>query len=579
MNETLLHSLIMVGLLIPSAIFALLVVRARMGQGIVFKLGIVSVIVIITEVELGFILGAIGLTFWNAVGLFSIGISSAILSIYVMFRLVVIPIQELVGIAKQIAMGDLSQTFTYQSDDEIGQLADILRQTVSYQRGIAAAAADLAQGNVNTTIVVHSNQDVAGNAFRRMVAYQRRISEAASSLARGDLTVTVAPQADEDMLGHAFAQMIANLRELVGQVQRSAGEIATAAQQITEASEQSAGATGQVVGTIQQLARSATHQTERMVQTVTMVQHVAQAIEGVSRGAQEQSIAVTQASDTTTHITRAIQQVVNNARVGAEDATRTAQTAQSGARTIEATIQGMQTIKKAQDEARNKVTEMGARAEEIGMIVVAIEKITSQTNLLSLNAAIEAARAGEHGKGFAVVADEVRRLAENAANATREIVALVRSIQKSVTEAVQAMEAGAAEMDTGVARSQEAGQALGEILGGVSLVNQQMTDIAHAAQQMNQAAQEMVNAVESVSAVVEENTAATEEMASSAEEVLGGIEEVVGITEENSASVEEVSASIEEVSAQAEEVTASAETLREMAQELNALVARFRLEK
>jgi methyl-accepting chemotaxis protein len=237
----------------------------------------------------------------------------------------------------------------------------------------------------------------------------------------------------------------------------------------------------------------------------------------------------------------------------------------------------MLAIKNTQDEALSKVQEMGRRSEEIGVIVETIEKIASQTNLLALNANIEAARAGEYGKGFAVVADAVGKLALDAANATQEIALLVKGIQKTAAEAVDSVKLGTMEVDTGVGRAGESGKALENIKTASSQVNQQMREIAEAAQQMNDLVNEMISSMDAVSAVVEENTAATEEIASSTEQVLSAVEEVASISEENSASMEEVSASVEEVSAQAEEVTASAEALRTMAQELQALVARFKL--
>ena len=417
----------------------------------------------------------------------------------------------------------------------------------------------------------------AGKAEAQTGRYLREMADIANRIAEGDLTVTVTAKSEKDELGHAFTQMVASLRSSVGQVAESAVSLSAASTQLSDASTQASQATSQIAATIQQVAKGTAQQTESVTHTATSVDQMSRAIQGVAKGAQEQSAAINQVAGLTSQLTAAIQKVAENATAGAQGSEKAAQAAQGGAETVNATIQGMETIQAKVALSAQKVEEMGNRSQQIGVIVETIEDIASQTNLLALNAAIEAARAGEHGKGFAVVADEVRKLAEKSSLATREIGGLVKDIQKTVEDAVTAMKAGSVEVENGVSRANQAGQALSEILRAAEQVKLQVAEITGAAKTMGALSNELVSATDSVSAVVEENTAATEEMSAGSSEVTQAIENIASVSEENSAAVQEVSASAEEMSAQVEEVTASAQSLAEMAAALQEVVSQFKL--
>ncbi len=237
----------------------------------------------------------------------------------------------------------------------------------------------------------------------------------------------------------------------------------------------------------------------------------------------------------------------------------------------------MQKIMAAMGLASEKVTDLGARSNEIGKIVATIDDIAAQTNLLALNAAIEAARAGEQGRGFAVVADEVRKLAERSSMATKEIADLISGIQKGVEDAVSAMEDGNTQVQEGNQFAGEAGEALKAILEASTGVSTQIEQISAAAEELQASSSEMVKVIDGVSSIVEESTAATEQMAANSTEVTTSLESVAGISEQNSAATQEISASAEQMSAQVQQVVASSQSLSEMAAELQAAVSTFKM--
>jgi len=191
-------------------------------------------------------------------------------------------------------------------------------------------------------------------------------------------------------------------------------------------------------------------------QTQALAAHLARASSAQSKqiGSATESIAAMAAS---------IEEVSGNAERGADVARHSVDVAHKGGDAVRRTIDGMNTIRETIQETSKRIKRLGESSQEIGNIVELISDIAEQTNILALNASIQASMAGEAGRGFAVVADEVQRLAERAANATKQIEALVRTIQTDTNEAVVSMERSTTDVVGGALLAENAGAALQEI--------------------------------------------------------------------------------------------------------------------
>ncbi|MCP4700915.1 MAG: methyl-accepting chemotaxis protein [Gammaproteobacteria bacterium] len=202
-------------------------------------------------------------------------------------------------------------------------------------------------------------------------------------------------------------------------------------------------------------------------QTSAQVDEAAQGTREISTQLSESSKRQTQqiakASQAIMGMTNSVKKVSANATESADVAKKSVEIAGKGAKAVQATITGMDTIREQIQETSKRIKRLGESSQEIGEIVGLIDDISDQTNILALNAAIQAAMAGEAGRGFAVVADEVQRLAERAGNATKQIDALVKTIQSDTNEAVSSMEQSTANVVSGAKVAEGAGEALIEI--------------------------------------------------------------------------------------------------------------------
>ncbi len=428
-------------------------------------------------------------TIWMSLGILA-GLTGFVgFILYFENRAVVRPVRELAQAARQLAGGDTAVELSVQSEDEIGQMA---------------------------------------RAFDGLIDYIKEMASAATQLSEGNLTSEITPQSDRDVLGNAFARMMTNLRHLIGQVSDSANAVGIASGQLSTVADQTSQATSQVAAAIHQVAQGIAQQTKSVTSAAATVRQMTEAVDSVSRGALVQADSVAQFAQNATRISSAVQQVNDSVR-------------------------RMESVREMVKLSAQKVQEMDNRSRQIGVITQTLDDIAAQTNILALNAAIEAAQAKEYGKSFAVVANEVRKLAQNSGQATQEIAALIRAVQRAIGEAVSAMEKTFSEVD------------------------QQVAEISTVTQQMIESSSELMSTMDTVSAVVEENTAITEEMAIEADDVSRTIESIAGISEESRGTAAEVSAAVQQVGAQAEEVTASTQSLDAMARQLQALVAQFEL--
>lgn len=252
----------------------------------------------------------------------------------------------------------------------------------------------------------------------------------------------------------------------------------------------------------------------RATEQVTVASQQAQNISSeLLNAAQRQSQEIVETNEVVLQITTSINQVSTNASESAKVASQSLQAAQKGTNAVQDSIKGMNEIRDQIQETAKRIKRLGESSQEIGEIVELISDITEQTNVLALNAAIQAASAGEAGRGFTVVAEEVQRLAERSAEATKQIGAIVKTIQADTHDAVAAMEVSTQGVVEGAKLSDAAGQALKEI-GQVSNELASLIDtIAQATQSQKTLANKVSESMQDILRVTEQTTAGTKQTA------------------------------------------------------------------
>jgi twitching motility protein PilJ len=319
---------------------------------------------------------------------------------YVMARSIVANIVHVADVAGQAAAGNLQARARLESHDEIGHMAK---------------AFNIMLDRITSLVSTEEERDMMQ---KRLVQFLVLVSD----VGKGDLTKR--GEVTADMFGNladGFNLMIQRFSQLMRQVRESAERV-----------NRSAGALRENAG---QMAGTARHQADESIKALGAVER----------------------------LVLSMRQVSDIAGASSDSARQVLQATEQGRIAVQETVQDMERIRSAVERMAKQIKALGDRSLEISKIVLTIRQIAKQTNLLALNAAIEAAGAGEAGARFSVIADQVRKLAENSAQAAREVADLVNVIQSETQNAMVAMEQETQAVEAGSASALRTGDVFRDI--------------------------------------------------------------------------------------------------------------------
>ena len=391
------------------------------------------------------------------------------------------------------------QQLSRQQTSHVGERARATKAQADFHQKLLLFGAFLALAVVSTAAVT-----VTRIVDRQMSS----LIGAADRFGSGDLrALRLGVMPDElARLAEAMDRMATRLREVVETVVRESGQLTGSAGDFSAMSEEIAASTGEISSAMVRITTTADEQVQGMKQADELIARLQSAADSNTVAAQR-----------AVQLTEDIRRKVLAYRGDIE-----------AARTTLLDVRGV--VQTSSQQIRSLVQQ----SDSITAFIDLTKQISSQTNLLALNAAIEAARAGEHGRGFAVVADEVRQLADSSARAAAEVTDAVEFLRRQIREIAETMQVGSGKVEGigGVAQNvidglNQIGTAIGEVRTSASSLATQaaqnrdiVAELTARTGPVARAASEHASSSEEVCAAAEQMSASTQDMASSASGLL-----------------------------------------------------------
>ena len=426
---------------------------------------------------------------------------------YLVTRYLVAPIYSLTDQARRIAGGDFtSAQVAEQRRDELGRLSVTFRDMAA---------------QLSSTL-----KDIRG-------AFQRVQADTAS--VRGQLDRSLKLSAVQDGAAGAVAASLEAIQASVGEVSRQMEGLSMLAEEVSSS-------VLQMISSIDEIASSADGLTDSVNRAASTLSQNVAAQKQISASAETLSAFVEESSVAMSEMESSIRQIERNALHTREASENVAREAKAGVRAVERSVASVQDLQGSFARTVEVMHVLGQRSEEVGQILAVIDEVMEQTHLLALNAAIIAAQAGEHGKSFAVVAGEIRNLAEKTSLSTREISALVASVQSEVHKAVETVTAQSSVLEQSAADSREIAASFKRIEGSVAPAVEMVQEIARATTEQSKGAEGVARSLEQVRDLAHQLGKATSEQSAGSGQLLEAVTRIRGLAEEVKRATREQSA-------------------------------------
>jgi methyl-accepting chemotaxis protein len=443
-------------------------------------------------------------------------------------RSVTVPLAQTVNFIQEMGLGHLDGRLHLSRRDEIGVMANAMdRFSDDLQNTVIGTMKKIADGDLSAEITPKDHKDEINPALQQtIVSLRGLIGEAnmlTQSAAAGKLTI----RGDVNKFKGGYREIVQGMNNILAAVVEPLNMAAEYVERITLGEipepivEKYNGDFELLKNNLNRLSENLRimllGMTESANNLISSAAEILAATTQQASGASEQSAAISQTTTTVSEVKAITEQASMRIQEVANASQRTVETARTGQRSLQETIDSMTMIKERVEGIAENILALSDQTQQIGDIIATVNEIAAQSNMLALNASVEAARAGEHGKGFAVVAMEVRNLAEQSRQATAQVKAILSEIQKATNSTVMATEEGTKGVERGVQLSTQAREAIEQLSAVINESAQIATQVVAGGHQQQTGVEQIALAMQNINQATVQNLASTRQAEKSAQ--------------------------------------------------------------